>query len=320
MFSVSCLFAQQPSTKMIISKPVPNSMFETPGDFIDDLKFDNNEIYEENPNGNRAVARIFGPKIKKRRISDAEYEFARSIFNQEFPSKDKITITNLMSPADKNAFYVRPTMGILVGQGYIRMNMGKYFDNCLLDKKTFSHELTHVWQIEHYGVLKYFLDFLDNHVVYAMHKAFNDIIGSDPPKDAYGYTCVPNKTLGEYNFEQQGNIVRFTYSERLKTNYNTCEEDKVVSGIRKGTPFPIIRSPDCQVILNLIATNTAEIGKRKALFSKQVIITKASDSPTRKPIYGMVVDQAKLNADPTYQKLIQERNALVARQKGINCQ
>jgi hypothetical protein len=62
-------------------------------------------------------------------------------------------------------------------------------------------------------------------------------------------------------------------------------KSRVVSGIRNGVPFPIIRSPECQSISNQIAENNAAIIKIKAKYSKRVLIMTADKSPTRKPIW-----------------------------------
>lgn len=142
--------------------------------------------------------------IKKRKISVDEYHFALSLFPREFPTRDEITITDDTSPAN-GAYFVRPTVGGLVGEGYIHMNMGKYFDDCLQDKALFAHELTHVWQIRHFGVAWYTKEFLANHVFCT---------------GAYEVTCVENKNLGDYNAEQQGVLVSRYYlqSDRCAVN------------------------------------------------------------------------------------------------------
>lgn len=130
---------------------------------------------------------------KIRQITTDEYQFALSIFQREFPPRDQIFISNQTGLGDRP--YVRPTI-----HGNIRMYMGPLFDKCLdnnRNKSLFAHELTHAWQIEHYGLLWYGKQALENQVI-------------DPLLDqsAYEYTCNANKTLGDYNAEQQGEIVR----------------------------------------------------------------------------------------------------------------
>ena len=82
----------------------------------------------------------------KRRITTSEYQFALSIFQREFPPRDHITITD--ETGFGGATYVRPTVGELVGDGYIRMNLGRGYSNPLSSDfiETFVHELTHAWQ------------------------------------------------------------------------------------------------------------------------------------------------------------------------------
>lgn len=111
-----------------------------------------------------------------------------SIFEREFPPRDEITITDGTGLGGRP--YVRPTI-----DGHIRIYMGALYDKCLdsdSNKAAFAHELTHAWQIEHYGLLWYGAQAIDNQVL------------SD---DAYSYVCDATKTLGDYNAEQQGEII-----------------------------------------------------------------------------------------------------------------
>jgi hypothetical protein len=131
--------------------------------------------------------------MKRRTISTEEYQFALSIFEREFPPRDNITITDETGLGNRP--YVRPTIN-----GHIRINMGSLFNKCLdsdANKASFAHELTHAWQIEHYGLIWYGKQALENQVI-------------DPllNNNAYDYTCDPAKTIGDYNAEQQGEIVK----------------------------------------------------------------------------------------------------------------
>ena len=126
---------------------------------------------------------------KSRQISTTEYQFALSLFEREFPPRDQITIHN--GTGLNGAFYVRPT-----AYGNIRIYMGKLFDQLLnnsSNKALFAHELTHAWQIEHYGLVWYGAQAFDNQVL---------------PGNPYPYNCDVAKTLGDYNAEQQGDIVK----------------------------------------------------------------------------------------------------------------
>lgn len=124
-----------------------------------------------------------------RQINTEEYQFALSIFQREFPPRDEIFISNQTGLNDRQ--YVRPTI-----HGNIRIYMGNLFDKCLdniNNKALFAHELTHAWQIEHYGLSWYGIEALDNQII-------------DP--SSYDYVCSMSKTIGDYNAEQQGQIVR----------------------------------------------------------------------------------------------------------------
>lgn len=128
-----------------------------------------------------------------RRITTEEYQFALSIFQREFPPKDKIFISDGAGLGGRP--FVRPTT-----KGNIRMHLGEYAAKTLgspMDKALFAHELTHAWQIEHYGLLWYGAQALDNQVV-------DPVLGHS----AYAYVCDPAKTLGDYNAEQQGEVVK----------------------------------------------------------------------------------------------------------------
>lgn len=131
---------------------------------------------------------------KMRTISAAEYNFALSIFQREFPPRDEITITNITGIGNRP--YVRPTV-----DGHIRINLGNMYDNPMSPANIglFVHELTHAWQIEHHGLVWYGREALDNQVL---------------SSDAYSYTCDPKKTLSDYNAEQQGQIVRHYFEKQ----------------------------------------------------------------------------------------------------------
>lgn len=129
------------------------------------------------------------PPEKTRQITTEEYQFALSIFQREFPPRDEIFISN--QTGLHNSYYVRPTIN-----GNIRMYMGNLFDTLLSNKtnqSVFAHELTHAWQIEHYGLLWYGKEAFVNQVI-------------DP--SSYDYVCSLSKTIGDYHAEQQGEIVR----------------------------------------------------------------------------------------------------------------
>ena len=141
-------------------------------------------------NAAKNVSRVYS----ERGITTAEYQFALSIFEREFPPKDMITLTN--GAGFSNRPYVRPSIN-----GGVQMNIGNIYSDPLAtdaSKQLFAHELTHAWQLEHYGLLWYGRQALGNQVV------------DGAP---YDYVCDVAKTLGDYNAEQQGEIVKDYYKK-----------------------------------------------------------------------------------------------------------
>jgi virginiamycin B lyase len=139
-----------------------------------------------------APAKNNGRVYSERDITTAEYQFALSIFEREFPPKDMITLTNSTGFGGKP--YVRPSIN-----GGIQINLGGIYSNPLstqASRELFAHELTHAWQIEHYGL-----------IWYGQQALRNQVLEGDP----YDYICDAAKTLGDYNAEQQGEIVRDYY-------------------------------------------------------------------------------------------------------------
>jgi Tectonin domain len=131
---------------------------------------------------------------KRRGISTAEYQFALALFEREFPPRDILTITN--ETGFNGRPYVRPTI-----DGHIRINFGSHYDDVLgtaANRELFAHELTHAWQLEHFGK-----------VWYGKQAVVNQVISGD----SYDYTCDPDKKLSDYNAEQQGEIVKDYYKK-----------------------------------------------------------------------------------------------------------
>lgn len=137
-----------------------------------------------------------GGVFSERDISTAEYQFALSIFEREFPPKDMITITNGTGFGGRP--YVRPSIN-----GGVQMNLGDIAGNPLAtqaSRELFAHELTHAWQLEHYG-----------YDWYLSQAIRNQVIDGAP----YDYVCDAAKTLGDYNAEQQGEIVKDYYKKNV---------------------------------------------------------------------------------------------------------
>ncbi len=195
---------------------------------------------------------------KARAITTEEYLFALSLFPREFPTQYEITITDGTSPVN-GAYYVRPTIGGIIGAGYIRMNMGNLYENCLTNKAIFAHELTHAWQIKHYGLPWYAKEFVGNHIFCNIKTAIaNKTKGTKYEwikEGGYAYTCDVNKKLDDYNAEQQGDIVSHYY---LK---DACETNIATRALGSNTWKLMIGSDAKDVAQsdngNLYITNTA---------------------------------------------------------------
>ncbi len=198
---------------------------------------------------------------RARTITTEEYLFALTLFPREFPTQYEITITDGTSPTN-GAYYVRPTIGGVIGAGYIRMNMGNLYENCLINKAIFAHELTHAWQIKHYGLPWYTKEFVVNHV-YCSIKNKVAIGGKSLPvikdkikeSDVYDYTCDSKKKLDDYNAEQQGGIVSQYY---LKS---ACETN-IATRALGSTTWKLMIGSDARDVAqsdngNLYITNTA---------------------------------------------------------------
>ena len=126
---------------------------------------------------------------KKRRISTEEYHFALKLFPRKFPKQGDVYITDgdcLGNPC------VVPD-----GKGNLLVKMKEYYENPLSVPSLFAHELTHVWQYEHFGLTWYTNEFLKNHVFCT--------------NDPYKLNCNEERKLAHYNAEQQGQLVSMHY-------------------------------------------------------------------------------------------------------------
>ncbi len=198
---------------------------------------------------------------RARTITTEEYLFALSLFPREFPTQYEITITDGTSPTN-GAYFVRPTIGGVIGAGYIRMNMGNLYENCLTNKAIFAHELTHAWQIKHYGLPWYSKEFVANHVYCNIKNTIAGGVKSIPiikdkikATDVYGYICDIKKKLDDFNAEQQGGIVSQYY---LKSD---CETN-IASRALSSTTWKLMIGSDARDVAqsdngNLFITNTA---------------------------------------------------------------
>jgi hypothetical protein len=92
--------------------------------------------------GAEGVARL---GTKRRKMSDAEYDWAQDIFGGTLPARETIIITD--SLGGRGAPFVFPAVG-----GEITMNLGPdHYEGPLVGESMFVHELVHVWQLTHTG-------------------------------------------------------------------------------------------------------------------------------------------------------------------------
>lgn len=182
-------------------------------------------------------------------ITEDEYNWANKVvFNGTLPLRERIIITNLR-------FFKANTAVTLPGTtGLIYMHFGEDYDNPRKDAYTealFIHELTHVWQYSHYGLVKYVEEGLSNQTGANLDEI--KINGCPQPR-AYYYQC--GKQWSEYNFEQQacivqdffwwkehGNYQSFItcskyYSENfINNNCTPCQQKFVIETIRSGSRY-----------------------------------------------------------------------------------
>lgn len=84
--------------------------------------------------------------------------------------------------------------------------------------KTFIHELTHVWQYQHFGTSYISHSLYSNAVAYLKYRDRNK---------AYAYTVEPNKSFFAYKVEQQASIVEdYFIAQRDIANPKTTPERK----------------------------------------------------------------------------------------------
>lgn len=151
----------------------------------------------------------------KRPLKDWEWEFGDRVFKGMLPARDKIWVTNHKG-LDPNRPFVFPAFD------GIRMNMGprfwgidkrEDFDALSVEEKAiWVHEFTHAWQIEH-------TDMTATWMADAMYTQVYKSLGGEP----YDVDWNNLKPFGDYNLEQQAEIVEKWYLDTTKYPANDPE-------------------------------------------------------------------------------------------------
>jgi hypothetical protein len=147
------------------------------------------------------VARIGS---RERGLSQAEYDLARRVFADALPPRDDMRITNTIGGGGRAFVWIRP-------DGKITVNMGDGYDDPLTWEQpsrkygeVFIHELVHAWQIHHSPNLPFVLS--------GVLARLSEPLGNNPYKYELG------KPWGDYNVEQQGNIVSDWFVRHFNRN------------------------------------------------------------------------------------------------------
>lgn len=252
-----------------------------------------------------------------REITQVEYNWVNTkIFNNTLPPKSKIVITNLYGYGHRQ--FVFP-----VGDGHILMNLGeKGFANPMgrilyqsdpneRSGEIFIHEMTHVWQINTNDDIKF---------------VANALVTQGGGASTYDYNsrnCDNSKLWRNFNLEQQAEIVRHCFQKREAGNSTSCQQTLVESHIRKGIDFLIPRTAECQSLITLTTNKAAALAQRRKYLEEtkgqRVLLLKASESPTGKPIWGYEITEQQLMADTQYKTLKAELAELNEKKAATNC-
>lgn len=251
-----------------------------------------------------------------RTISSQELDWANEhIFNRTLPSSNNIIISNLLGAGKRE--FVFPT-----GYGQTVMHLGRamYEHPVQAAPETFIHELAHVWQIENTADVKF-----------VAKSIATQICDSLPPSlggsDQYKYT--PGGNWSDYNFEQQARIVQSCYRDRVRGINTSWEQQMVEQNIRKGVPFPPVRTSACIAHLKLMAEKRKELNKRKDELKLAVLAdmgetaVRHSDGSIKvgseKGVSSVNLSAQDLTTDAIYQKLKAEYDVLEAQRIAMNC-
>lgn len=254
-----------------------------------------------------------------REITTEEYNWANEkIFNNTLPEKSKIIITNLRGYGQRE--FVFPIGA--AGGGKIMMNLGKVgYDNpkmLRLDKgyaqgQVFMHELTHVWQIHNRADISFVA-----HAIY-------DQCAEDK-KALYQFVC--GSAWNDYKIEQQATGVAKCFVNR-ENKIVSCEEPYIVQNIRKGVPFPIVRTPECGQLLSNIASVNKQIADRilalKAQYAEEHDISPVRNPDgtfkvgTEKGYANITLPPSVINNDATIKSLRAQLKTYTDKQTAINC-
>jgi hypothetical protein len=266
-----------------------------------------------------------GTYPKYREITDAEYAWANTkMFNNSLPPKHRIIITNLKGVGNRE--FVWPAGAVAGGQ--ILMNLGVVgYDNPMnmhvaQGRKmgaVFMHELTHVWQIHKTADISFVLSATKDQCALGL-----TIIDG---KELYGFIC--GQPWNNYKIEQQATAVEKCFINR-ENKRTDCEEAYIVANIRNNTPFPIIRTPECEALVTNIAQVNKAIDDRitqlkyESLKDEGESTIRNSDGSfkvgTDKGLAKVSISPTKINNDPKIKELRAQLNTLNQRKITINCQ
>lgn len=147
----------------------------------------------------------------ERPLTDAEYQWAQTIFAGTLPPKEKMVITDTIGGSNRPFVFPR-------FDGKITLNLGAtMFSNPIgADAKTFVHELVHAWQIEHVPFdLAWLADALSTQLCHSLGASSYNPGNPGPP-------------FHRFNLEQQAEIVELWFHDGMRVDdpwYRYIEEN-----------------------------------------------------------------------------------------------
>ena len=146
-----------------------------------------------------AGALVSAALFKRRPLSQKEIDEARTVFADTVPY-DKVWVTNLETFGGR--WFTN--MGI---DGSIVIGASSEYEDMVADprrSRIFIHEMTHVWQIAHSPTLTVQCEGLED-------RAREAVEGIDA---VYGVDPNDLQPWDSYNWEQQGDLIKFAYRDR----------------------------------------------------------------------------------------------------------
>jgi hypothetical protein len=104
-----------------------------------------------------------------------------------------------------------------------------------------------------------------------------------------------------------------------------CTECDICSPVTKAKPPVVLPPSQCELVKKAIATNNAELQTRYEQLKatkgvKGKLLMTAAQSPTKKPIYEIIVPSSVLSSDSVYSALKNKSVELNKQKTAINCQ